>query len=48
MKEIEKLGTVHPQTNHNWKFIPEAWTKPAAQRDSLALFGQAINLKDIK
>ena len=48
MKEIEKLGTVHPQANHNWKFIPEAWTKPAAQRDSLALFGQAINLEDIK
>ena len=48
MKEIEKLGMVHPQANHNWKFIPEAWTKPAAQRDSLLLFEHPRDIKDLK
>lgn len=41
MKEIEKMGTVNPQPNHNWKFIPEAWAKPAAERDYKLLFSKA-------
>jgi 2',3'-cyclic-nucleotide 2'-phosphodiesterase/3'-nucleotidase len=41
MMEIEKMGTVNPQPNHNWKFIPEAWTKPAAERDYKILFPKA-------
>ena len=41
MKEIEKMGTVNPQPNHNWKFIPEAWAKPAAERDYKLLFPKA-------
>lgn len=41
MKEIERQGTLDPQPNHNWRFVPEEWTVPAARRDSLLLFGKA-------
>ena len=39
-QEIERMGTVDPQPNHNWRFIPEEWAKPALRRDSLLLFGR--------
>ena len=38
MEEIKKAGVMNPQPNHNWKFIPEAWTIPAAARDRKLLF----------
>ena len=38
MQEIERMGTVDPQANHNWRFIPEEWVKPAAARDRKLLF----------
>lgn len=38
MKQIEELGTVTPKKLNSWKFIPEEWTAPAAQRDSILLF----------
>jgi len=38
---IQKLGTVSPHPLNQWKFIPEAWTVPAAARDSLLLFGNS-------
>lgn len=38
-QEIEKLGTVDPQPNNNWKFVPEQWTEKAAIRDRELLFG---------
>ena len=40
MEEIERLGTVRPKAASNWKFVPEKWTKPAAQRDRQLLFGE--------
>jgi 2',3'-cyclic-nucleotide 2'-phosphodiesterase/3'-nucleotidase len=40
MEYIKKVGTIDPQPNHNWKFVPEAWTIPAAKRDRELLFGQ--------
>ncbi len=39
-QEIERMGTVNPQPNHNWRFVPEAWARPALKRDSLLLFGR--------
>ena len=39
MQEIEKQGVLDPKPNHNWKFIPEAWTIPAGERDRIILFG---------
>ncbi len=39
-QEIEKLGKVDPKPNNNWKFVPEAWTTRAAQRDKELLFGK--------
>ena len=48
MQEIEKMGTVAPKANNNWKFIPENWTKPAATRDILLLFSHQRNPKDEK
>ncbi len=39
-KEIEKLGTVTPKANNNWRFVPDAWTNAAAQRDKKMLFGE--------
>ena len=38
-EEIEKMGTIDPQPNHNWKFVPEAWVQPALARDRRQLFG---------
>jgi 2',3'-cyclic-nucleotide 2'-phosphodiesterase/3'-nucleotidase len=38
MEEIERQGTVDPQPNSNWKFVPEEWTRPAAERDRKLLF----------
>ena len=39
-QEIRKMGTVDPQPNHNWKFVPEDWVKPALERDRKILFGK--------
>lgn len=39
-EEIRKQGTVNPQPNHNWRFVPEEWVKPALERDRKTLFGQ--------
>ena len=40
-QEIRKAGIIDPQPNNNWKVIPEAWTRPAAERDYKLLFGEA-------
>ena len=40
MEEIERMGTLNPQPNHNWKFVPEEWTKPALERDRKLIFGK--------
>jgi len=40
MEEIEHQGLVRPEANSNWKFVPEEWTKPAAQRDRRLIFGE--------
>jgi len=37
-KEIQKLKTITPKANNNWRFVPEAWTKPAIERDRQLLF----------
>ena len=39
-EEIKRLGTIDPQKNNNWRFIPEAWVKPALERDRKQLFGK--------
>ena len=39
-QEIERLGSIDPKPNNNWRFVPEEWVKPALKRDSLKLFGQ--------
>jgi 2',3'-cyclic-nucleotide 2'-phosphodiesterase/3'-nucleotidase len=33
------MGTLDPKPNNNWKFVPEAWAKPALERDRKLLFG---------
>ena len=38
--EIEKMGSINPQPNHNWRFVPEEWVKPALRRDSIQVFGR--------
>ena len=38
MQEIERQGTMSPKAAHNWKFIPEEWTVPAAKRDYKLIF----------
>ena len=40
MEEIERQGTINPQPNNNWKFVPEEWAKPALERDRKILFGK--------
>ena len=39
-EEIRRQGTINPQPNHNWRFVPEEWVKPALERDRKILFGQ--------
>ena len=39
-KEIQRMGTIDPQPNHNWRFVPEEWVKPALERDRKQLFGK--------
>jgi len=38
MKEIERQGTIDPKPNNNWRFVPETWAVPAAERDRKLLF----------
>ena len=38
MQEIERQGTMSPKAAHNWKFVPEEWTVPAAKRDYKLIF----------
>lgn len=38
-KEIERLNTLHPKANNNWRFVPETWAKPALERDRKLIFG---------
>ena len=40
MQEIKREGTIAPKPNNNWRFVPEQWVKPAAQRDRAILFGK--------
>ena len=40
MQEIEKMGTIDAKPNNNWRFVPESWVKPAAERDFHLLFGK--------
>ena len=39
-KEIERMGTITPKPNSNWRFVPEEWTRPALERDRKLLFGK--------
>lgn len=39
MQEIEKLGTVSPTANNNWRFVPTEWTEEAIKRDRELIFG---------
>lgn len=40
MQEIRRQKVLAPQPNHNWKVIPEEWTRTAAERDYKILFGK--------
>ena len=39
-EEIRRQGTINPQPANNWHFVPEAWVKPALERDRIKLFGK--------
>lgn len=40
MKYVEEVKVLKPELETNWKFIPEEWTRRAAQRDYQLLFGE--------
>lgn len=40
MQRIEKAGKLEAKAHHNWKFVPEAWTKGAIERDRKLIFGE--------
>lgn len=40
MEEIAKTKVMAPKANNNWKFVPEEWVKPAAERDREILFNR--------
>ena len=39
-EEIKRLGSINPQPNANWKFVPEDIVGPALERDRQKLFGK--------
>lgn len=39
-QKIEKEGVVEAKSYNNWRFVPEAWTKPAIERDRKIIFGK--------
>ncbi|MGL4992996.1 MAG: bifunctional metallophosphatase/5'-nucleotidase [Bacteroidales bacterium] len=39
MQYIESKGEIEPKSLNQWKFVPEEWTKPAAERDFNLIFG---------
>lgn len=39
-EKIHEMGSVDPKPNHNWRFVPEAWARPALERDYKQLFGK--------
>lgn len=39
MKYVEEHPFLSPKPLNNWRFIPEEWVKPAAERDYKLLFG---------
>ena len=39
MKYVEEHPYLSPKPLNNWRFIPEEWTNPAAERDYKLLFG---------
>lgn len=40
MRYIEQKKVIAPRVLNHWKFVPEAWTKPASRRDYERLFGK--------
>lgn len=38
MEEIQRMGTVNPQPNNNWRFVPASFVEPAIKRDRALLF----------
>ncbi len=41
MKWIENSKTMDPKAHHNWKFVPEQWTRAALARDKELIFGRS-------
>ena len=39
-QKIEREGTITPRAHNNWRFTPDAWAKPAIERDRKLLFGK--------
>jgi 2',3'-cyclic-nucleotide 2'-phosphodiesterase/3'-nucleotidase len=39
-QKIEREGKVEGKALNNWRFIPDAWARPAIERDRKLLFGQ--------
>ncbi|MCS2385038.1 hypothetical protein NXY25_16650 [Bacteroides thetaiotaomicron] len=39
--KVENKGTMDPKALNQWKFVPEKWTVPAAERDYKFLFGDS-------
>lgn len=40
MYEIERIGTLNPQPNNNWRFVPDEWAIPALKRDRKLLYNE--------
>ena len=37
-QEIERMGTIDPKPNNNWRFVPANWAQPALERDRKLIF----------
>ena len=39
MEEIERMGTITPRANNNWRFVPLEWAGRAIERDRCLISG---------
>ena len=38
MEYVKELGTINPQPNNHWRFVPEDWVAQASKREREILF----------
>ena len=46
MEYVKELGTIDPQPQNHWRFVPEEWVAQASEREREILFGNSTPEED--